>query len=287
MASIWLARDERLDRPVAMKLLPNERAIPGIEKSYLTERLLREGRIISQVRHAAIVRAFDFGLDGSDEPYLVMELLMGESFERVLRPGRGMGPERSVQLLLPIADGLAAVHAAGAVHRDVKPDNLFLSWQPMGQTQPKLIDFGVAKVAAHPHARRLTSGGLIGTPEYMAPEQIIDASDVDARADVWSYAVVLYEVLSGRVPFLGRSYPEVLRAVLQSEALPLGTKGVDAALAAIVERGLRKDPAERWASMLEFRAALGQWLASRGAQEEFLPGQSQIRLVVPRDNGRS
>jgi serine/threonine-protein kinase len=118
----------------------------------------------------------------------------------------------------------------------------------------------------------LTGGAVIGTPEYMAPEQVIDSSSVDCRADVWSFCVVLYELLSGVVPFPGRSCPEVLRSVLDREASPPMTQiGFDPALWTIIERGLRKDPQDRWATMRELRKSLAAWLVSRGAREDIEP----------------
>ena len=269
MSAIWLARDEKIDRPVAVKLLPRNRRISSLERSYLTDRLVRETRIIEAIDHPAIVRAIDSGFGPSNDPYLVLELLIGQSFDHLLERGRGLAPECAVQLLLPIADGLSAAHAVGVIHRDVKPENLFLAWQAHGKIQPKLIDFGVAKVTELATKKRLTGGAVIGTPEYMAPEQVIDASSVDCRADVWSYCVVLYELVSGVVPFPGRSCQDVLRSVLGGEALPLLTQvGFDPTLWAIIERGLRKDPEDRWVSMRELRKSLAAWLVSRGAPED-------------------
>jgi serine/threonine protein kinase len=272
MSAVWVARDEKIDRPVAVKLLPGNRQISPLERSYLTSRLVRETRITEAIDHPAIVRAIDWGFEASNDPFLVLELLIGQSFDHLFERGRGLPPECAVQLLLPIADGLSAAHACDVVHRDVKPQNLFLAWKAHGKVQPKLIDFGVAKVVEPASKKRLTGGAVIGTPEYMAPEQVIDASSVDCRADVWSYCVVLYELVSGVVPFPGRSHADVLRRVLGGEASPLVTQvGFDPALWAVIERGLRKDPEDRWASMQQLRKALAAWLVSRSAPQEIPP----------------
>src|SRR5206468_7819929 len=132
-----------------------------------------------------------------------------------------------------------------------------------GRIQPKIIDFGLAKLARTAPSHVLTGSGVLGTPEYMPPEQVIEPSTVDQRADIWGFSVVLYEMLSGVVPFPGRSCPEILRAILDRDVPPLTTSmGVDAALWRILERGLKKDPAERYTAMSELGASLADWLAS-------------------------
>jgi eukaryotic-like serine/threonine-protein kinase len=170
-------------------------------------------------------------------------------------------------VLLPVADALAAVHERSIVHRDVKPDNVFLSRDTHGRIQPKVIDFGLAKLAQAPSAH-LTGAGIVGTPEYMPPEQVIDSSTVDHRADIWAFSIVLYEMLSGTVPFSGRSSPEILRAILDRDVPSLAGGGIDDALAQIVERGLRKDPAERTSSMSDYGQSLADWLWARGVRED-------------------
>jgi serine/threonine protein kinase len=261
MGAIWEARDESLDRPVAVKLLPPSKRPSAAEWHYLSRRLLREAEIASSIRHPAIVRAFDFGVAPTDEPYYAMELLVGKSLDRIIQRRRPIAPERAVELLLPIAEGLSAVHAVGVVHRDVKPDNIFIAWGPDATTHPKLIDFGVAKVVT-PRAEQLTGSGVIGTPEYMAPEQALNSSDVDARADVWGFCVVLYEAVSGTVPFPGQTCTDVLCGVLEREVPPLtGRMGLDVDLWGIIERGLRRERSTRWSGMRELGSALTSWLA--------------------------
>src|SRR5262249_54278207 len=132
--------------------------------------------------------------------------------------------------------------------------------------QPKLIDFGVAKVMDPFGRERLTGAGVIGTPGYMPPEQALDSSEVDGRADLWAFCVMLYEILSGRVPFPGRTCTEVLRAVLERELQPLTASiGLDAELWSILERGLRTERTNRWEGMRPLTAALRGWLANRDA----------------------
>src|SRR5579859_3639867 len=125
--------------------------------------------------------------------------------------------------MLPIAEGLAAVHAIGVVHRDVKPENVFVSHRNERYVGPKLIDFGVAKVLDPFRREQLTGAGVIGTPGYMAPEQALDSSAVDGRADVWAFSIMMYELLSGGVPFPGKTCTEVLALVLERDVPSLET----------------------------------------------------------------
>jgi eukaryotic-like serine/threonine-protein kinase len=269
MGAVWLARDLVLDLPVAVKLLYLGTSNSSSDRSYLKDRLMREARVTVAVRHPATVRVLDYGVTLSAGPYLVMEQLEGQSLGRRIRRAGRVVPERAVQVLLPIADALSAVHARGIVHRDVKPDNVFLSRDNHGRIQPKIIDFGLAKLASSLPSAALTGAGVLGTPEYMPPEQVIESSTVDQRADIWGFSVVLYEMLSGTVPFPGRSCPEILRAILEREVPPLtASMGLDASLWAIVERGLRKDPCERHDAMPEMGAALADWLSKQGVDED-------------------
>jgi serine/threonine-protein kinase len=281
MGAVWLARDLVLDLPVAVKLLHRDANLSTSDRSYLTDRLMREARATAAVRHPAIVRVLDYGVTLSAGAYLVMDQLEGQSLGRRLRRRGRVVPERAVQVLLPIADALAAVHARGIVHRDVKPDNVFLSRDNHGRIQPKVIDFGLAKLSQAPTSM-LTGSGVLGTPEYMPPEQVIESSTVDHRADVWGFSVVLYEMLSGAIPFPGRSYPEILRAILDREVPPLTALGIDPELWDIVASGLRKDPAERHASMAELGQKLADWLAVRGVLEDITGASLRTQWPSPR-----
>jgi serine/threonine protein kinase len=268
MGAVWLARDLVLDLPVVVKLLRPEMVITSSERSYLSDRLMREARATAAVRHPAVVRVLDYGATPAAGPYLVMEQLEGQSLGRRIQRGGRVLSERAVQVLLPVADGLCAVHARGIVHRDVKPDNVFLSRDNHGRIQPKVIDFGLAKWMRTGGGPVLTGAGVLGTPEYMSPEQIIESSSVDQRADIWGFSVILYEMLTGVIPFPGKSCPEILRAILEREVPPLTTLAIDASLSAIVDRGLRKDPHERYGSMTEFGVALADWLTAHGVSED-------------------
>ncbi|HEU4412160.1 MAG TPA: protein kinase [Polyangiaceae bacterium] len=265
MGSVWVAWDHTLQVEVAFKALHG-----GAEGEKAEERLLREARAAALLRHPAIVRVFDFGVHGGRDPYIVMELLEGESMGAWLGREGPLGAVRALRLLLPIIDGLDVAHRAGVVHRDLKPDNFVLARDERGRVFPKVVDFGVAKLDRGSTTIKLTKGGsLLGTPEYMAPEQARGEDGADARTDVWALCASLYELISGRLPFTGANYNAVLRAILETEPAPLGPEaGVDAALWQVLARGLRKDPCERWPSMRALGEAIARWLLGQGVSED-------------------
>jgi serine/threonine-protein kinase len=176
---------------------------------------------------------------------------------------------RAVQLLLPIADALSAAHAKGFVHRDVKPDNVFVVVDDE-QLQPKLVDFGIVKLAQHDKDSQLTQvGTVLGSPDYMSPEQARGLENIDPRSDVWSFSVMLYEAVAGQTPFSSTNYNALLRMIVEDEPASLqGLYAGDAELSAIVGQGLSKDPAQRFQSMSHLGRALAQWLVSQGISED-------------------
>jgi eukaryotic-like serine/threonine-protein kinase len=209
-----------------------------------------------------------------------MELVQGESLaDQLARQGRAPAIQ-AVRTVLPIADGLRLAHDGGIVHRDLKPANIFLATDGLGRIQPKLIDFGIAKVDALPAVPgKITQVGVVlGSPEYMSPEQALGREDIDGRTDVWSLSVVLYEMVAGTVPFKGPNYNALMQSILKDEPrpLPLLCAG-DEALWLVVRRGLAKRREQRWADMTEFGEALALWLYEHGVKED-LPGNS-IRAV--------
>ncbi|HEV8321394.1 MAG TPA: protein kinase [Myxococcota bacterium] len=248
MGEIW--RAEGPDGAVAVKLLPAH-----LDDDHLRRRFAREGRALLALHHPNVVRALALGETAEGRPYLAMELLRGESLAERLRARGVLRATDAAGVVLQAAAGLAAAHRAGLVHRDVKPANLFLREDGV----VKVLDFGVAlRTATAPgdEAERLTLTGLVGTPSYMAPEQASGGRDEDERTDVWGLGAVLHRALAGHPPFrAGRQpYAELYRVINDPpDALP---PWVSAALAAIVQRALQKDPAERFASMEAMREAL-------------------------------
>jgi serine/threonine protein kinase len=263
MGEVWLSHNETLDIDVAIKLIRGE-----VATEEMADRLLHEARAAARLGHPAIVRVNDFGKTNRGDPFIVMELLDGEDLGSALAKRGTLSPEKAVRTLLPIAHALTVAHNKGIVHRDLKPENIFVAKSDDGHIQPKLVDFGVAKLEKQ-HSHRITqSGALLGSPLYMSPEQA-RGDDVDHRADIWALGVVLYEVLTGRAPFEGKNYNAVLFSIMSNHPTPTVDLGVgDAELWALIERGLQKDPDRRWYSMRDFGEALARWLEDKGIHED-------------------
>ncbi len=219
MGQVWRARDTELDREVAIKVLPPQVA----DSPDWRKRFEREARATAALNHPNLLTVHDVGID-HDQPYIVTELLEGESLRRVLRHGPPP-PVSAVAWSLGIAHGLAAAHNRNIVHRDLKPDNVFLTTD----NRVKILDFGLAKIlvteiATEEETAALPSdtaaGTLLGTMGYMAPEQL-RGDPVDTRTDVFAFGCVLYEMLSGRRPFAGGSSAEYISAALRDDPAPL------------------------------------------------------------------
>ena len=270
MGEVYRASDTRLGRSVAIKVLPEHLA----ESPQARERFEREARAISALGHPSICTLYDIGTE-SGRGYLVMELVEGETLAARLERGQ-LAPAEALRVAIQVADGLAAAHRQGIVHRDLKPANVMLT-----RTGAKILDFGVAKLredaaedaggASAPtilptRTTPLTSQGtLIGTMQYMSPEQL-EAKPVDHRADVFAFGATLYEMLTGKRAFSGTSQASLIAAILEREPPPVSqlVPTSPPALDRAIRRCLAKDPDERWQSMLDLRAEL-EWIASGGA----------------------
>jgi serine/threonine-protein kinase len=265
MGMVWRARNVVLDVDVALKVIRREINDPSI-----LDRFMLEARASARLQHPSIVCVQDYGSSARGEPFMVMELLQGTSLEHRLQMEGRIDALEAVTLLLPIAAGLSAAHQAGVVHRDIKPDNIFLAQGGDGWLRPVIMDFGIAKLRQESTHRPLTCpGALVGTPEYMSPEQLAADCDIDARSDVWGFCVVLYEVIAGRRPFDGASQLELAAAIVGATPKSLCELGVaDERLSAIVRRGLAGRPDDRWGSMHELGIALAQWAADAGKETD-------------------
>ncbi len=250
MGEVYEAVQLDLDRPVAIKVLPAGTGDLGA--------IEREARAAARLAHPHIVQVTDLVQPDDGPPFLVMELLEGESLaERIVREKR-VDASRAALIAVQVLSALAAAHAAGIVHRDVKPANVFLARTAATHDFVKLLDFGVARVT-HGSPGSVTSARLVGTPAYMAPEQI-RGDTADARTDVYAVGVCLYEMLSGASPFTATNVPSLLVKICEAEPNPLAD--VDAGLAAIVARAMSKEPAARFASADAMRIALVPFAAS-------------------------
>jgi serine/threonine-protein kinase len=264
MGAVWAAHNVALDSPVAIKLIRGE-----ADREALSVRLQLEARAAARLGHPAIVRIFDIGQTDKDDPFIVMELLDGESLATRLDRQRRLSSVDVVQILLPIADALRAAHAKGIVHRDIKPDNIFIAVEG-DVVQPKLVDFGIAKLEQASGASQITQHGVVvGSPDYMSPEQARGDTAIDYRTDVWAFCVVLYEAVTGGLPFDAENYNALLRAILEEKPPTLLELAAgDSELSSIVAVGMAKDRNERWRSMQELGIALAGWLKRQGVLED-------------------
>jgi serine/threonine protein kinase len=259
--AVFEAENTWTGRRVALKVLLGAAAL----NPEMSERFLREARATTRVAHPHIVEVLDMGRDPHDGSlFIVQELLQGEDLREVLRRERTVDPHWLVETLAPVLEALAVAHAQGIVHRDLKPANLYLARQHDGRVVPKLIDFGVSRMEDEPGLNEIThAGALLGTPDYMAPEQA-RGERAGPQADVWAIGVILYESLAGQRPFRGANYNALLLRVMADDAPPLRglVPGVPESLAAIVHGALARDPAARFPSAASLRDALLRWAAA-------------------------
>jgi serine/threonine-protein kinase len=275
MGAVYRGRDPELDRPVAVKVMLD--ASPDF-----VARFRREAQSIAKLVHGNIVQVYDFGVDTDGNPYFVMELVNGRALDSIIRERGAMSPAEAIHMVRQAADGLGAAHAAGIIHRDVKPSNLIVD----AKGTVKLVDFGIARVAAGGQA--LTgAAALLGTPGYMAPEQAAGKT-VDARADIYALGLTLFELLAGQAPFQAEDAISLVVKNMQ-EPLPdlrLRGLGLPEELVTLVEQMSAKNPDQRLQSMTAVRAALddvltrvetGQWKA----QHPSYAASSPSSLVPP------
>jgi serine/threonine protein kinase len=274
MGEVWRAEDTKLLRHVALKILPPQLALDAEWK----ERFLREARAIAQVNHPNIATIYSID-QHEDSFFIAMELIEGEPLSNRIAQGP-IEPADAVRVAIHVADGLSEAHEKEIVHRDIKPDNILVSKKVV-----KILDFGIAKQLGGTAEPGLTQGGMImGTPFYMSPEQALGRA-LDARTDIFSLGVVLYEMLSGQKPFTGDAATQVLLQIVMNEPRDIGqaAAGISRPLAMIVRRCMQKQAADRYQTCDELRRALADSLKedpgrSRRSQ---VPTISQQRIVPP------
>jgi serine/threonine-protein kinase len=257
MGVIVAARHEQLDQRVAIKFVRGETL--GNEEG--VQRFLREARAAVRLRSEHAARVLDVGTLESGVPFMVMEYLEGQDLGRVLVERGPISAELAADWIAQACEALAEAHAAGIVHRDLKPQNLFLARTVGGADHVKVLDFGVSKsiesMTGPPGALTRTSA-ILGSPLYMAPEQMRSSRDVDARADVWALGVVLFELLTRRWPFEAETLPGLCLKVVGDPPMSLAELRPDVPehIVAVIERCLAKDPADRYANAAELSTAL-------------------------------
>ena len=256
MGRVYEARHLTLGNLVAVKLLHPQRL--GAPEA--VHRFLREARLAGVANHPGIARVLDFDLTADGTPYMVMERLTGSSLEAQIARGT-MPLADGLDIVIDVLDTLAAIHAAGVVHRDIKPGNIFVLAEPAA-TRTKLLDFGLARgddpLGGDPSLTR--TGQVLGTPHYMSPEQARGQTQVGPEADLWAVGVILYQIATGRRPFPGENYNETLANILTREPAPAreARPELPAALEPILRRSFARDPARRFRTAVELRAELTQ-----------------------------
>jgi serine/threonine-protein kinase len=246
-------------------------------------RYTREARAAGRIDHPNVVDIYDLGEEG-DAGYLVMELLRGESLRALLARGP-LSPTAAVDLLVPAMRGVSAAHREGVIHRDLKPDNIFLCRGPEGgEREAKVLDFGISAINAREHDAHTTltkEGTLLGTPSYMSPEQLASSKDVDALTDVYAFGVILYEALTGLLPFTGDSYSALVLAIANTQPRPPRELCAElpADLEQLVLQAMDKDKDKRPQSMDALVAALAPYASQKGSGEHAL--RELPRITVP------
>jgi len=259
MGVVYRVRHLHLEEDVAIKVVSSQLA----ENPEFVDRFRTEAGITRKLRHPNAVRIDDFDTTENGQPFIVMEYVRGESLRSLLHNQQSLPPNRAADIAHQAALALGAAHELGIVHRDIKPENILLLPQTDGSDLVKVLDFGIAKVkegtfGMGPGHEPTQTGLVLGTPKYLPPEQVKGAATVDGRADLYALGVVLYEMLTGRVPFSADAPFAVLLQHLQSPPTPphFFSPAISSAMSRLVLKALEKDPGQRFQTGLEMADAL-------------------------------
>ncbi len=261
MGCVYRATHVLMEKVIAVKVL--HPALAADDK--IVQRFTREAKAASRISHPHAINVTDFGESENGVVYLVMEYLRGRTLKDIVRSGGPMTLQRAAEIVRQVAGALDVAHAEGVVHRDLKSDNIMLD-EATGGDWAKVLDFGIAKIQQTERSIHETDPGLtapnliIGTPQYMSPEQCSQASDIDARSDIYSFGVIVYEMLAGHVPFSGDSPTAIMMKHIQEPAPSILDERPDLPeeVGRVVARALDKRPEERFQSAGEFSAALAE-----------------------------
>jgi serine/threonine protein kinase len=265
MGRVLHARHRQLRRSVAIKLLHQD-----LRDSESVTRFLREARAAAQIRSSHVAHVMDAGLLRSGQPYIVMEYLQGQDLARMVAQRGRLPVDLAIDIVLQALEALAEAHSLEIIHRDIKPGNLFATRGVDGDLTIKVLDFGLAKTS--PTLDTLDPavterGAVLGTPSYMAPEQFVDAQNVDGRADIWGIGATLFELLTGRPPITGTNLPQVYAAVMH-QPIPMITESdshVSGDLGAVVAKCLTRERDGRYANVAELAEALESYAEATGS----------------------
>ncbi len=256
MGVVYEAEHLAMGKVVAVKVLHPSHA----QDRDAVSRLRHEARVAGTLGHPNICAIYDMGWLDDGSPYLVLERLHGETLAQRLMSGGRLPHAEMIEIMLQVLSALAAVHQRGVVHRDLKPENIFLARRDVGRPIPKLLDFGISRADDIEDTMADPTGALLaaGTPFYMAPEQARGDRQFDARVDIWSAGVVLYEGLTGQRPFQAKNYNALLVEILSMTPRPLRDHdpSLSSGLSRVVEKALAKRPEERYLSALDFQSEL-------------------------------
>ncbi|HVV88436.1 MAG TPA: serine/threonine-protein kinase, partial [Kofleriaceae bacterium] len=281
MGAVYTAVHTLLGRRAAVKVLLAELST----NQELVQRFFNEARAATAIKHPSIVEIYDFGWAPDGSAYIVMELMEGEPLAARLARLRRLPVATALTIARQVANALAAAHRAGIVHRDLKPDNVFLvsDIEVVGGERVKLLDFGIAKLAADGGVSKTTTGAIMGTPLYMSPEQCEGARKVDHRADLYSLGCMLFEMIGGRPPFQSEGVGGLIGMHLHVPAPHLRSVAPDAPaeVEAIVAKLLAKNPADRYQSADELAAELARVGGTVGYSTGAASSASAPAIVVP------
>jgi tRNA A-37 threonylcarbamoyl transferase component Bud32 len=290
MGAVYEAQHNVIGKHFALKVLLDKYA----QKHDVVARLQQEARLASSIGHPSIVDVNDFGETADGRSFVVMEFLDGESLAQLIQQKAPLPPERVLPIIRQAADALGAAHQKDILHRDVKPENVFITRRD-GKDFVKVLDFGISKAMKKPEEEedspRLTQTGMVlGTPLYMSPEQARGESELDQRIDIYALGVIMYEALSGETPFRGTNYLGIINQVLTQQATPLRQLRPDLPLSEALERVvmkmMHKDRNRRYAQMTEVVADIDRLLAGdqNVGMPVMLPDESlRTRAVEPRE----
>jgi serine/threonine-protein kinase len=245
MGSVWAARNELTNRDFAVKFLLPELS----QNEEALNRFFLEARACGQIRHPSIVDVYDMGQAEDGSPYLVMELLEGEGFDaRISRQGF-MRPVDVCRYIAIVSRGLDEAHTRGLIHRDLKPGNVFFAIDKSGEVFPKVLDFGISKETNSDRFDfvKTSTGAVLGSPAYMSPEQARGELDIDARTDIWALGVIMYEALTGQLPFDANNYNALMLCIIQTPHRPVHelAPAVPIELSALIDELLQKQRDKR------------------------------------------
>ena len=277
MGSVYEAEHTRISRRLAVKVLHDELG----RRPQAVERFLREARAASAIGHRNIIDVQDIGATTDGTHFMVLELLEGESLSSFIKQRGSVPPEQAVAITLQVLSGLQAAHAKGIIHRDLKPHNVFLARDAGGRFEVKILDFGVSKLTSGDTSdMALTrTGAVVGTPLYMSPEQARGEKDIDERTDIWAVGVMLYQMLSGKLPFQGESYNELISRILLEPVPPLTAEAphLPPGLVAVVDIALAKERTARYRDAGRFSLELSALELGPSSQV----GDVQVNALEP------